>query len=223
MNDDNAYRLLELVLQHGTDDKLRKLLDQGVKANAKNSNGMTALIYAAKHNKLEKAQILLEYGADPNHADIRKDTALIWAACLGHTDMVRLLLKYDADMDVTNNVGTGPLEGARRLNRTEVVTILLDEATKKAQDPHRNVLRYPAAGGNDIDALSHKAIKFSRDNDGKAVKFQFNQRAFIVNQHTPPTAPHESYGVSAKGDTLNLTFYKPPKESRLATLLRKLR
>lgn len=67
---------------HGNIDVVRKLLKRGVKVNATNSIGETALMYAALKGYKEVIELLLEHGADPNQRNSDGRTAHTYALAL---------------------------------------------------------------------------------------------------------------------------------------------
>ncbi len=83
------------VTLNGSTAELKKLLDGGMKANAKTAEGTTALMMAARD--LEKVKLLIERGADVNARAMTGITPLIVAARYrGNVEVVRLLLKKGA-------------------------------------------------------------------------------------------------------------------------------
>ena len=94
---------------NGDVDNVRKLLDQGVDVNAKESLiGCTALVAASQGDHLDVVQLLLARGANPNipgNVDgIEGYTALIVAAEHGNAEMVRILIGKGADVNMKNEV-----------------------------------------------------------------------------------------------------------------------
>ena len=57
-------QLLFYEVQNNNLSQAKKLLDQGVDANAKNSSGLSLLHYAVCDGNLEMAQTLAQHGAD---------------------------------------------------------------------------------------------------------------------------------------------------------------
>ena len=64
----------------GHKEKVQTFLDAGTEVNAKDTNGFTALEYAAFMGRTETVQALLEAGADVNGKDYYGRTALVCAA-----------------------------------------------------------------------------------------------------------------------------------------------
>jgi ankyrin repeat protein len=82
----------------GSAADLKKLLDGGMKPEAKTADGTTALMLAAR--SLEKVKLLLDRGADVNARASTGVTPLMVAARYrGNADVVRLLLKKGAKVN----------------------------------------------------------------------------------------------------------------------------
>ena len=74
---------------------MKKLLDRGMKPDAKTAEGTTALMFAARD--LEKVKLLVGRGADVNAQAATGITPLMVAAQYkGNAEVVRLLLKKGA-------------------------------------------------------------------------------------------------------------------------------
>ena len=69
------------------------------------SNGMTALMYAATLGQVRAIQQLLELGADIDAKDNDKRTALILAADRGYGNAVKELLDAGADKHIKDSKG----------------------------------------------------------------------------------------------------------------------
>lgn len=83
------------VALNGSVTDLKKLLDAGMKADAKTAEGTTALMFAARD--IDKVKLLTERGADVNARAATGVTALMVAARhRGNVEVVRLLLKKGA-------------------------------------------------------------------------------------------------------------------------------
>jgi ankyrin repeat protein len=106
---------------------VRKLLDEGVDVNWKDTLGDTALIYASANGHVEIIKLLLDRGAFIDF--IRNGvggTALMNACFNGQVDCVRLLLEKGADMSIKTNNGKTAKDYAIENGHAGIVP-LLDE------------------------------------------------------------------------------------------------
>ncbi|CEM01491.1 unnamed protein product [Vitrella brassicaformis CCMP3155] len=71
----------------------------GVKVNAQDGEGKTALHVATSNNDLDAICRLMEWGAEVNVRDKRKRTPLHFAAIAGHPEAALLLLELGADLN----------------------------------------------------------------------------------------------------------------------------
>ena len=69
--------------------------------NAKDRNGHTPLITAAKEGQKDFILDLLHRGADLTSTSAKGKTALHYAAANGHTEIVGMLLEKGADADAS--------------------------------------------------------------------------------------------------------------------------
>ncbi|MDR2977965.1 MAG: ankyrin repeat domain-containing protein [Rickettsiales bacterium] len=85
-----------------------RLIGEHADINAKDSQGRTALHYAAYFNDTDMVELLLRAGADIDAQDNLGRTALHYAAYFNHTDMVELLLDAKAKTNIKDNNGENP-------------------------------------------------------------------------------------------------------------------
>lgn len=114
--------------------KTRDIGDVRARINAKedvnfsDSEGKTALLYAAENGHMDLVRLLLENDAAVNHADNMENTALMLASGNGHADVVNLLLTFGAKKNNANKAGATALSKAMT-------------ALARPQNPHK-----PATG-----------------------------------------------------------------------------
>ena len=106
--------------------------------NAKNKNGMTALMLAAMYNRdTEAVRVLLDAGAAVEAQNYRGNTALIFAAMDSTPEIVRLLLDRGADIETLNTSKKKAAHYAvsnKKLKGTDLLKILNGETEEPAAD-----------------------------------------------------------------------------------------
>jgi len=131
-------------------------LDKGADLEAKNNEGQTALIVAAKYFWTGTVKLLLEKGANIEAKDQAGGTALIAAACndkavsenekINKTNTVKLLVDKGADVDYTGNMNSAgyadpkggyrlltALECAEKYGPAEAVDLLAQASRQRKQ------------------------------------------------------------------------------------------
>jgi len=113
----------------GEKDVLRNLLKGGADANAAQTDGMTALHWAAEHGDAELAQMLLYAGANPKAMTrIGQYTPLHVASRMGNAAVVKMLLDRGAEVNArTTNSGVTSLHLAAASGNVETVAALIEK------------------------------------------------------------------------------------------------
>ncbi|MBI5460804.1 MAG: ankyrin repeat domain-containing protein [Gammaproteobacteria bacterium] len=121
----------------GDADGVRRFLVTGVKPDARNADGETALLAAASSMNAETVKMLVAAGADVNVASTENGwTPLMTAAFFGATESVRVLLDAGADVNATNQYGETALLQATFRGQDDVVKELLAHGADVA--PHND-------------------------------------------------------------------------------------
>ncbi|TPX38471.1 hypothetical protein SeLEV6574_g07773 [Synchytrium endobioticum] len=110
-----------------------RLLSRRRDVNAKDSNGLTALHYAARTGSVDVIDALILAGASVNNTSSELDSTPLHKACAGgHVGATKLLLKYRADPLARDHDGRTPLHvvasGPNSVSRTELVDLLMTAA-----------------------------------------------------------------------------------------------
>ena len=120
----------ELLLKVIASDKTQKYVDDladlikgGANVNAKDKDGVTALMLASKLSLEYVVDILIDNKADVNAKDNDGDTALMIASQFGHEEIVRDLLKAGANPELENKDGNT----AYSLAKNQAIIQLLSE------------------------------------------------------------------------------------------------
>ena len=112
----------------GNFEKVKLLIEKGADIDAKDNDGVTALMYVSRAGDLEIAKYLLENGADINAKDSKWGyTALIYAAEYVNLEIVQFLIESGADVNIKNNDGKTALD----LVETEEIKKVLRKAGAK--------------------------------------------------------------------------------------------
>lgn len=132
-----ASDVADAVMRHDS-ARLTQLLAAKADVNAAQSDGSTALHWAAYHGDTVAAKRLLKVRADPAAVTGTGMTPLALACEAGNEEMVRLLLKAKADPNQTLKGGETPLMMAARTGNVAVMKLLL---ARKAQIDAKEKLR----------------------------------------------------------------------------------
>jgi ankyrin repeat protein len=103
---------------------LRRRLQQGVRADALDASGRTALLEAVAAGNVEAARLLLAAGAGVNATSRAGRTPLIEAAEQGQMAAARLLVAAGADLDRGQRGWGTALETAERTGQTALAAML---------------------------------------------------------------------------------------------------
>jgi len=141
------------VLRSGKVHQLRKTLESGSSAQARDSAGNTPLMHAAVYGDLSCLRVLLEHGAEVNTTNAAGATGLMRAA--PDYEKVRLLIQHGAEVNARSALGNSALMlAARSANSHRTVKLLLAHgADAKATNYYgATALMAAAAGGDEKSA-----------------------------------------------------------------------
>ncbi len=110
---------------------VRKLLDQGANADARDAHRRTALLVATHANRVEVARALIAAGADVNAKDDIDDSPYLYAGAEGRDEILKMTLAHGADLKSVNRYGGTALIPAAHHGHPETVRILLATAIDK--------------------------------------------------------------------------------------------
>jgi len=145
---------LILATRLGQLESIKCLVDDGADINLQDSDGKTALHYAASDEHSDVMKELLDNKADVNSRDKNGSTPLHYAAGNGHLIAVKTCLKYGADVNMVDNDNTTALHSASSHGHSDVMKELLDnKAVIDARDKHLKTPLHCAAVNGHLNAV----------------------------------------------------------------------
>ncbi|XP_013387168.1 ankyrin repeat domain-containing protein 61-like [Lingula anatina] len=101
------------------------LIRYGADIEARDAEGRTPLITAAKLPCLKVAELLMSLGADPSAQDNHGHAPLHYLVYRGRDHLIRLALELGADPNATNDDQLTPLHVAAEIGNSQAVRVLL--------------------------------------------------------------------------------------------------
>jgi TIR domain/Ankyrin repeats (3 copies) len=149
-----------------------RLLSQGADVEARNNQGDSPLLMAARSKKLDAAKLLIARGANLEDKDNQGDTPLIAACTVGSPELAQLLVDKGADINARDEIGATPLMYASLAGNTAIIELLLAKGANinSADDNGKTPMMYAASAGS-VDAvqlmLKKNASPAAKDHNGK--------------------------------------------------------
>ena len=145
------YQLIEAI-KHGSECEFKEALARGARADARDLDGASALLLAAKRGELDMVRILLDRGADASmKIDAKGNTPLHYASATGNFGFAVQLLHHLKDFDQKNILEQTPLHVAVAAGHEYLACELIKcGAWPDSIDRHGNTPMHLAArNGND--------------------------------------------------------------------------
>ena len=150
-------------------DTVRTLLERGVDVDIAETDGTTALHWAAYRGDVETAQLLLDAGADAGAANRYGVTPLTLAAGRGNAPIVEALLDAGADPNATLPEGETVLMTAARTGDVDVLRLLLARgADLRARESWRGQTALHWAAAENHPAAVHTLVELGADVDERS-------------------------------------------------------
>jgi len=140
--------LRDAIMWDSADEVFDMLFAAGVDANARDSGGTSALIYALSSKLSHAAKLLVEHGANVNTTD-DGDNPLALAAEAGFLDVVDAMLKAGAKVGQKDESGMNALDYARMEGHADVAELLRQAGALETAEIEEKVREAAAKG--DID------------------------------------------------------------------------
>ena len=148
-NDEGDFKSLE---------EIKELLKKGADLEAKDKDGLTALMVAVYNGRLEVVKYLAECGADLEAKDKAGQTALIKAAINEQLDVVKCLMDNGADLDASDKHGKTALMKAASWGKLDVVKCLAEHGVDfDAKDKEGKTALMEAANWGKLDVVKYLA------------------------------------------------------------------
>lgn len=110
-----------------------KLLAAGARVEQTDTQGRTALIYAAQYDAVDALAVLVRYKADIRQRDSEGNNALQVVALKGQAATAQWLVAQGIDLSAKNKAGDTALIIAASAGNTDVVKLLADKSEKSAR------------------------------------------------------------------------------------------
>jgi ankyrin repeat protein len=123
----NADSLMAQTKTAKGEDAAKLLVIAGADVNARQANGMTALMSAVFNGQTDVVKALIDKGADVN-ATAKGFTALRLAVERNNKDMVKLLLAHGAKPALTSDGAPSALEKAKEMNLKDLADLMEEKA-----------------------------------------------------------------------------------------------
>ena len=206
----------------GDSEGLAAALASGVDANARDSNGWTALMHAANSGRVLLIPPLLEAGADPNARAPDGATALFIAALHGHAEIVEALTAAGGDPTIAGPKGRtaeqlvaarivettylgrrDALHAALRANESAaVIKVLLDDGADIASRIKVSNEQYPEYP--DFFTPLHTAARYGRRPEVVALLIDSGARLEEEVETQFGNEPPKGFGVTALALALSM-------------------
>ncbi|XP_021723572.1 ankyrin repeat domain-containing protein EMB506, chloroplastic-like [Chenopodium quinoa] len=133
---------------------LDQLLENGVKIDLPDKDGLTALHVSIIGKKEAVISHLIRKGANPHIKDKNGVTTLHYAVQVGAIQTVKLLMKYNVDVNASDDEGWTPLHVAMQSRNRDIAKILLVNGADKMRKNKdgRTPLDLSIAYGKDFKA-----------------------------------------------------------------------
>ena len=179
ISDEEAVRLAEKIIEECDNEDIdakvnvvKDLIEQGADVNAKDKDGMTALIVASRNGHREVVEMLISNGADVNAKDNSDWTALMRASIKGQSKIAELLIANGALVNSKGVDGCTALIAAAFDGCNEIVKLLLENgADVNARDSDDRTALIMAISQGYVDVgemlIDNGAVVNAKDKTGK--------------------------------------------------------
>ena len=132
-------------------EQVSQLLADGADPNARQTDGATALHWAAYHEDLDLADLLIKAGAAASAVNRLNASPLYLAVRGGNAELTKLLLDAGANPNVTLDMGETPIMTAARAGSAAAVQYLIDSGANvngREESREQTALMWASAQGH---------------------------------------------------------------------------
>ena len=132
-------------------EQVSQLLADGADPNARQTDGATALHWAAYHENLDLADLLIKAGAAASAVNRLNASPLYLAVRGGNAELTKLLLDAGANPNVTLDMGETPIMTAARAGSAAAVQYLIDSGANvnvREESREQTALMWASAQGH---------------------------------------------------------------------------
>lgn len=188
----------------------KRLLEQGVRADSKDSEGTPALMAATLYSSADLVKLLLDRGANPNITNAAGATPLMWA--IPDLAKVKTLLEHGADVNVkSKNLERTPLlVAASYPGSVEVLKLLLS----KGADLHAKDRARMHALGRAVVSSDISVVRFlvESGSDPNEEGYGNNLSRLYARHYLPSIEYLQSKGLKMNPDVLrDAVHWHPPQ------------
>ncbi|MET3321842.1 UNVERIFIED_ORG: ankyrin repeat protein [Peribacillus simplex] len=106
-------------------ETIKRLIEEGVDIDTKDSEGRTATMIATYNNDVETTKVLIKAGADVNIQDNMNNNPFLYAGAEGYVEILKLTIEAGADPAMNNRYGGTALMPASKHGHIDAIKELL--------------------------------------------------------------------------------------------------
>jgi uncharacterized protein (TIGR02145 family) len=161
--------MMENAIANNQTESIRSLKKSGIDLEAKNSEGKTAMFFAAMLGKIESIKCLKELGANVNAVDNDGLTPIFAAAMAGQVASIECLVALGAEINAKERNGCTPIFLATFVGQTESMKCLkkLGANLNEIAGNGMNLIEAAKAAGHSEDSEVFAVLKRLLDADKK--------------------------------------------------------
>lgn len=123
--DRNGQKLIEIVTQFSTHDKIQFLIDKGVDLNMTNCHGQKLIHWVCYYNEcIDSIKLIMKY-FDLNEVDSNGTRTIHYFCLRGFLELIQIYIDKYKNLEISNNTGDFPIHYACQSDNPQVVELLI--------------------------------------------------------------------------------------------------